>query len=44
MHAEPSAFLKINPEELEIVYDGFKLYFHFLGWLQMGTTAPGIIL
>lgn len=44
IRAESSAFLKINPEELEIAYDDFKLYFHFLGWLEMVTTAPGLIL
>lgn len=43
IHAESPAFLKINSEELEIAYDGFKLCFHFLGWLEMVTTAPGII-
>lgn len=44
IYAEFSAILKTNQEELEIAYDGFKLYFHFLGWLEMVTTAPGIIL
>lgn len=41
--AESSAFLKINPEELEIVNDGFKLCFHLLGMLEVVTTVPSII-
>lgn len=44
IYAGFSAILKTNQEELEIAYDGFKLYFHFLGWLETVTTAPGIIL
>lgn len=45
IYAELSAIPKTNQEELEIALsDGFKVYFHFLGWLETVTTAPGIIL
>lgn len=42
IYAELSAIPKTNQEELEIASDGFKVDFHFLGWLETVTTAPGI--